>query len=120
AVDLSFFTANLHKLGSGGWVPLAIGAVVFTVMTTWRRGRALLGQAFVAHTLPLDVFMADLDVAKPHRVQGTAVFMTSNPKGAPPVLLHHFKHNKTLHEQVLLLSIATQHVPEVPARERIV
>jgi KUP system potassium uptake protein len=119
AVDLSFFSANLHKLGSGGWVPLAIGAVVFTVMTTWRRGRTLLGQAFVAHTLPLDVFMADLGVTKPHRVQGTAVFMTSNPKGAPPVLLHHFKHNKTLHEQVLLLSIATRHVPEVPPEERV-
>ena len=113
AVDLSFFSANLHKISSGGWVPLAIGSVVFTVMTTWRRGRALLAQRFTEQTLPLDVFMADLDVTKPYRVQGTAVFMTSNPKGAPPVLLHHFKHNKTLHEQVLLLSISTEHVPEV-------
>jgi len=119
-VDLSFFSANLPKLHHGGWVPLAIGAVVFTVMTTWRRGRTLLGQAFIAQTLPLDVFMADLEATKPHRVQGTAVFMTSNPKGAPPVLLHHFKHNKTLHEQVLMLSIATQHVPEVPRNDRIV
>ena len=88
-------------------------------MTTWRRGRVLLGQAFMAQTLPLDVFMADVEMTKPHRVQGTAVFMTSNPKGAPPVLLHHFKHNKTLHDQVVLLSIATQHVPEVPRKERI-
>lgn len=119
SVDLSFFSANLHKLSAGGWVPLAIGSVVFTVMTTWRRGRVLLGQAFMAQTLPLDVFMADVELTKPHRVQGTAVFMTSNPKGAPPVLLHHFKHNKTLHEQVVLLSIATQHVPEVPRKERI-
>ncbi|MBX3187420.1 MAG: potassium transporter Kup [Labilithrix sp.] len=120
AVDLSFFSANLPKLGSGGWVPLAIGAVVFTVMTTWRRGRALLGQRYLAQTLPLDLFMADIEATRPHRVQGTAVFMTSNPKGAPPVLLHHFKHNKTLCEQVLLLSIATRHVPEVPRRSRIV
>ena len=120
AVDLSFFSANLHKIGSGGWVPLAIGAVVFTIMTTWRRGRTLLGQAFVAQTLPLDVFMSDPGMTGCHRVQGTAVFMTSNPKGAPPVLLHHFKHNKTLHEQVLLLSIATQHVPEVRRKDRIV
>jgi KUP system potassium uptake protein len=120
SVDLSFFSANLHKLGSGGWVPLAIGAVVFTVMVTWRRGRALLGQAIVAQALPLDVFMQSLEVEKPHRVAGTAVFMTSNPKGAPAVLLHHFKHNKTLHEQVLLLSISTEHVPEVPFSERIV
>jgi KUP system potassium uptake protein len=120
SVDLSFFSANLHKLGSGGWVPLAIGAVVFTIMVTWRRGRTLLGQAIVAQALPLDVFMQSLEVEKPHRVAGTAVFMTSNPKGAPAVLLHHFKHNKTLHEQVLLLSITTEHVPEVPPAERIV
>jgi KUP system potassium uptake protein len=120
AVDLSFFSANLHKIGSGGWVPLAIGAVVFTVMTTWRTGRKLLGQSFMAQTLPLDMFMESIEIQKPHRVQGTAVFMTSNPKGAPPVLLHHFKHNKTLHEQVLLLSISTQHVPEVRRKDRIV
>jgi KUP system potassium uptake protein len=119
SVDLAFFSANLVKIAHGGWVPLAIGAVVFTVMTTWRRGRALLGQAFLAQTLPLDMFMADLELTKPPRVQGTAVFMTSNPKGAPPVLLHHFKHNKMLHEQIILLSIATQHIPEVPRSERI-
>lgn len=118
-IDLSFFAANLVKIMHGGWVPLVIGAAVFTVMTTWRRGRALLGQAFLAQTLPLEMFMTDLRTMKPHRVPGTAVFMTSNPKGAPPVLLHHFKHNKTLHEQVILLSIATQHVPDVPRSERI-
>jgi KUP system potassium uptake protein len=118
-VDLSFFSANVVKLTHGGWVPLAIGSVVFAVMTTWRRGRAILGQAFVAQTLPLEMFMRDLELTKPPRVRGTAVFMTSNPKGASPVLLHHFKHNKMLHEQVILLSIATQHVPEVPRAERI-
>ncbi len=119
AVDLPFFSANLAKLASGGWVPLAIGATVFTVMTTWRQGRRLLGEAFVAQTLPLDLFMADVEAVKPMRVPGTAVFMTSNPTGAPPVLLHHFKHNKLLHEQVILLSITTQSVPEVPRAERV-
>ncbi len=119
SVDLTFFSANVHKITSGGWVPLVIGSIVFTVMTTWRRGRGLLAQRFMDQTLPLDAFMADLEITKPHRVKGTAVFMTSNPKGAPPVLLHHFKHNKTLHEQVLLLSIATEHVPEVPRAGRI-
>jgi KUP system potassium uptake protein len=121
AVDLSFFSANAVKLTSGGWVPLAIGSVVFTVMTTWRRGRALLAQAFIAQTLPLDLFMTDLKTQQPPavRVPGTAVFMTSNPKGAPPVLLHHWKHNKVLHAQVLLLSISTQHVPEIPTKDRI-
>ncbi len=119
SVDLSFFSANLVKLVHGGWVPLAIGSVVFTVMTTWRRGRQLLAAAFLEQTLPLDLFMNDLAVSKPQRVSGTAVFMTSNPKGAPPVLLHHFKHNKVLHEQVILLSIATQHVPEVSSEHRL-
>jgi KUP system potassium uptake protein len=121
SVDLSFFAANVVKLFHGGWVPLAIGSVVFTVMTTWRRGRAMLGQAFIAQTLPLDLFMTDLKTQQPPavRVPGTAVFMTSNPKGAPPVLLHHWKHNKVLHEQVLLLSISTQHVPDVPDKDRI-
>ena len=118
-VDLSFFSANLVKLMHGGWVPLAIGSVVFTVMTTWRQGRRLLGQEFLAQTLPLDVFMDDPAMKTCLRVPGTAVFMTSNPKGAPPVLLHHFKHNKVLHEQVILLSIATRHVPDVHAPERI-
>jgi KUP system potassium uptake protein len=119
SVDIPFFSANLAKVLSGGWVPLVIGTVVFTVMTTWSRGRRLLGEAFVAQALPLDLFMADVVATKPMRVPGTAVFMTSNPKGAPPVLLHHFKHNKLLHEQVILLSIATQHVPDVPRRERV-
>ena len=70
AVDIPFFSANVAKLLSGGWVPLAIGAVVFTVMTTWSRGRKLLGEAFVAHVLPLDVFMADVVATKPMRVPG--------------------------------------------------
>ena len=119
SVDLSFFSANLAKLASGGWVPLAIGSVVFTVMTTWRQGRRLLAQGFIAQTLPLDVFMADVATMKPTRVSGTAVFMTSNPNGAPPVLLHHFKHNKLLHDQVILLSITTEHVPDVPRKDRV-
>ena len=119
SIDLSFFVANCAKLFHGGWVPLAIGAVVFTVMTTWKRGRRLLGESFVAQTLPLEAFMEEVATMKPHRVKGTAVFMTSNPKGAPPVLLHHWKHNKVLHEQVLLLSISTQHVPDVPRPSRV-
>lgn len=119
SVDLSFFGANLAKLLSGGWVPLVIGSVVFTVMTTWRRGRKLLAESFMAQTLPLDVFMDDVANSNPTRISGTAVFMTSNPSGAPPVLLHHFKHNKVLHDQVILLSITTEHVPEVPRGERV-
>ncbi len=118
-IDLTFFAANTVKIGEGGWVPLAIAIAVFTIMVTWKRGRAELGQAIFATTLPLPMFLEDCERMKPHRVQGTAVFMTSNPDAAPPVLLHHFKHNKVLHEQVVCLSIATRHVPEVPPSERL-
>ncbi|MBL8613452.1 MAG: KUP/HAK/KT family potassium transporter, partial [Myxococcales bacterium] len=97
-IDLAFFGANVVKLKpspehpiQGGWFPLVVGAVIFTVMTTWKRGREALGDFIRSATLPLDMFMADVTATKPHRVKGTAVFMTSNPEGAPPVLLHHFK-----------------------------
>jgi KUP system potassium uptake protein len=119
AVDLTYFLANVTKLGAGGWLPLLVGAVIFTALTTWKKGRASLGRHMIASTLPLDLFLADVRETKPPRVRGTAVFMTSNPDGAPPVLLHHFKHNKVLHEQVIMLSVMTEHQPEVPVSRRI-
>jgi len=125
-IDLAFFGANAVKLRptpehaiQGGWFPLVIGGAIFTIMTTWKRGREALGDFIRSATLPLDMFMADVAAMNPHRVKGTAVFMTSNPEGAPPVLLHHFKHNKTLHQQVVLLSIQTAHEPEVAPDARI-
>ncbi len=117
--DLAFFFANATKVADGGWVPLAMALVVFTTMTTWKRGRDTLYAFLRGITLPLDMFMEDMSRQEPHRVKGTAVFMTSNPEGAPPVLLHHFKHNKVLHQKVVLLAITTHHEPEVPASERI-
>ncbi len=119
AIDLGFLAANTVKITEGGWVPLVIAAAVFTIMVTWKRGRAELGAAIFATTLPLPMFLEDCERMKPHRVQGTAVFMTSNPDAAPPVLLHSFKHNKVLHEQVICLSIVTRHVPEVAPNDRI-
>jgi KUP system potassium uptake protein len=113
-VDLAFLGANLTKVGHGGWVPLVFGAVLFAIMTTWRQGRELLARYFVRGTLPVDAFLADVRAHQLLRVPGTAVFMTSNPDGIPPVLLHHVKHNKMLHEQVVLLSITTEPVPTVP------
>jgi KUP system potassium uptake protein len=117
--DLSFFAANLVKFMHGGWFPIVIATLIFAIMVTWKRGRAALGAYMLGATLPIDMFLSDVKETKPHRVKGSAVFMTSNPDGAPPVLLHHFKHNKVLHEQVILLSIQTKHDPEVPAAERV-
>ncbi len=119
SIDVAFFAANIDKIESGGWVPLVIAGGVFTIMTTWRRGRAELGRHMAAGMLPVELFMADLDISRPTRVSGTAVFMTSTMGGIPPVLLHHFKHNKVLHQQVVLLSVVTEDVPVVPANERV-
>jgi KUP system potassium uptake protein len=119
AIDLAFLGANIVKVVEGGWFPLAIGAGALVLMTTWKRGREILYESIRSATLPLDLFLADVNQTKPVRVSGTAVFMSSNPEGAPPVLLHHFKHNKILHEQVVLLSVATRHDPEVPRADRI-
>jgi KUP system potassium uptake protein len=117
--DLAFFGANTAKFFHGGWVPLAMGAAIFTVMTTWKTGRKHLAVAIKSSILPLEMFLEDVKNTAPHRVRGTAVFMASNPDGTPPVLLHHFKHNQVLHEQVVLLSIQVLKVPEVPPERRV-
>ncbi|MFO0736629.1 MAG: potassium transporter Kup [Labilithrix sp.] len=119
AIDLAFFTANATKIADGGWFPIAVAAGMFILMTTWKRGREALGKFMADATLPLDVFLADLHANPIHRISGTGVFMTSNPNGVPPVLLHHVKHNRVLHEHVVLLSVQTKTVPEVPAAERV-
>jgi KUP system potassium uptake protein len=118
-VDLAFLAANVVKIRHGGWVPIAIAIVVFTLMSTWKRGRSLLGEKLSQGALPLNLFLEDVERRKPPRVPGTAVFMTSSAEGAPVVLLHHLKHNKVLHEQVVLMSVVAEEVPEVPADERV-
>jgi KUP system potassium uptake protein len=119
-VDLSFLGANALKIEHGGWVPLMIATMVFILMTTWNSGRRIVQQILAKGSLPMDLFLADVEKRKPYRAPGTAVFMTSNPEGAPLVLLHHLRHNKVLHEHVILLSILSANVPEVPEAERIV
>ena len=117
--DLSFWGANMIKVEQGGWFPLAIAAVVFTLMATWKRGRTLLAATFGMRGLPVDLFVKDIASSHPVRVPGMAVFMTRNTSGVPPVLLHHLKHNKVLHEQVVLLSVLTEEIPTVPKEERV-
>jgi len=119
--DLSYFGANLLKLldGPGGWFPVIMGVAIFTLFTTWKRGRSELSVRFTNVSMPLDDFITDILKNKPHRVRGTAVFMSSSPDGAPPVLLHHLKHNQVLHEQVVLLSILSAPDPVVPPSEQI-
>jgi KUP system potassium uptake protein len=119
AVDLTFFAANLLKVPHGGWVPLVVAGGVFVLMSTWKKGRELLNRILKQGSLPMDLFLADVAKRKPHRVAGTAIFMTSASEGAPVVLLHHLKHNKVLHEQVVLMSVQTLEVPEVPRDRRI-
>ncbi|HSE26892.1 MAG TPA: KUP/HAK/KT family potassium transporter, partial [Gemmatimonadales bacterium] len=109
-MDLAFFAANVPKIPAGGWFPLVIAAGAFTLMATWKRGRALLADIMRRNTLPVDLFLEDIGRNPPTRVPGTAVFMTSDPEGIPAVLLHHLKHNKVLHERVLLMSVMTEAV----------
>ncbi len=118
-VDLAFFGANLVKVTQGGWFPLVVGAVVFTLMMTWKQGRTILAAMIRENGLPIDLFLQDIERRQPPRVPGVAVFLTSDPTGAPAVLLHHLKHNKMLHERVILLSILTQEIPQVPEADRV-
>ncbi|HEX4419823.1 MAG TPA: potassium transporter Kup [Kofleriaceae bacterium] len=112
-VDLAFFGANVEKIAAGGWFPLAVGVGAFAVMTTWWRGRHELSRQMESGSIPDELFLADIAATPLPRVSGTAVFMTSGTDGMPNVLLHHVKHNKVLHRQVVLLSIMTENVPFV-------
>jgi KUP system potassium uptake protein len=118
-IDGAFFAANLLKFRQGGWVPITIAFLIFILMTTWNRGRDIVQDLLRAGMLPIDMLLADLANRNTVRVPGLAVFMTREPEGAPVVLLHHLKHNKVLHEQVVLLSILSEEVPEIPENERI-
>ncbi|AKU92378.1 Kup system potassium uptake protein [Vulgatibacter incomptus] len=117
-VDFAFFSANLLKVAEGGWLPLAVAVGLVTIMLTWRDGRAELRREVAARTLPLELFLDDVHRREPRRVPGTAVFLSANPVGTPPAMLHHFKHNQTLHEQVVILSVVvSDYVPFVPKGE---
>jgi KUP system potassium uptake protein len=117
--DLTFFGSNLLKLFDGGWLPFTVAIIIVVIMTTWKRGRTEIMQRIATTTLPLETFLEDVANRKPTRVPGTAVVLASIAQGTPVVLLHHFKHNQVLHEQVVLLSIQVAGVPYVSRREQL-
>ena len=117
--DFAFLGANALKIEQGGWVPLAIAVSILTLMTTWKRGREILAEIMRRSSMPLELLLTDIGRKRVHRVPGTAVFLTSVSDGAPVVLLHHLKHNKVLHQYVVLLSIVSADVPEVEDDERL-
>ncbi len=119
AIEIPFFAANLPKIAHGGWFPIAVGSVFFAVATTWKRGRQLVQEKILAGALPLETFIADIEKRKPTRVTGTAVVLSSMLDITPPVLLHHFKHNRVLHERVVIVTALTEGIPEVSKQERI-
>ena len=118
-IDLSFLGANALKLFQGGWVTLAVALLLFTLMTTWRTGRRLVAERLTARAIPLETFVATVAAVRPARVPGTAVFMTAQPTGTPPALVHNLQYNKVLHEHVIVLTVSTAQKPHVPPEERV-
>ena len=118
AVDLAFFVSNLAKVADGGWFPLAVAAVIFTGLTTWATGRRLMRQRLEQESIPLEIFIRSA-AASVHRVNGTAVFLSSAADSIPSALLHNLKHNQVLHERVLILTVKVAEVPQVKAEDRL-
>lgn len=118
-VDVAFFSASLLKLAEGGWFPLLMATLIFTVMVTWRRGRQILMRRLQTSAIPLDPFLDSLFSDPPTRVPGTAVFMTAHPAGVPHALLHNLSHNKVIYERVVFLTVVIEDVPWVSFSDRV-
>jgi KUP system potassium uptake protein len=118
-VDFAFFSANTVKIADGGWFPIVLGWALFAMLATWRRGRALLRERLRLDGMPLDTLIMSLDHDPPHRVRGTAIFMTTDPESAPRAMLHNMLHNKILHERVVMMTVTTEDIPHVPEDERV-
>lgn len=118
-IDTAFFSSSLLKVHEGGWFPLVLGAGVYLVMLTWRRGREILFERLRSSTVPLEQFLDALFRDGPQRVPGTAVFLTATPDVVPHALLHNLSHNKVLHERVVFLTVVVRDVPWVPFNERV-
>ena len=117
--ELAFLGANLAKIRHGGWFPLAIGIIGFTLMSTWKTGRQRLRQRLINSLLPIEDFLKDVTASKPLRVPGTAIFLAGNPDGTPAALTHNFKHNKIIHKRVVLLTVMIEEIPFVELERRV-
>lgn len=117
-VDLSFWGANLAKVLDGGWVPLAVGVLIFIMMTTWKKGRKLLGQRIRDEVIPLSLFLNKIDREKPFRNPGIAIYMASGLKDTPYALIQSYEHYKSIHQRLIFLSVVTEEIPQVPQSRR--
>jgi len=119
AVDLAFWTANLIKVKDGGWYPLMLGLLIFVCLMTWYKGRKLLRERVLKESIPLEPFVKSLLAHPPHRVEGTAIFLTAHIDYVPVAMLHNLKHNRVLHQRVFFLKLSTWDVPYVNDDERL-
>ena len=117
-IDLAFLGANALKIAHGGWFPLVVGGAILTLLTTWRKGRDILSRRLAEGTLSLDDFHPESSAHPPVRVPGIAVYMSRNPDGVPPALLHNLKHNRVLHDKVVFLTVVNESSPYVSRRDR--
>jgi KUP system potassium uptake protein len=118
-IDIAFFGANILKVFDGGWVPLVIGIVIFTLMLTWKSGRTLLYEHLRNESMALSPFIETISTYPPARVPGTALFLTPNTDGVPHALLHNLKHNKVLHERIVILTVRFSEIPHARIEERV-
>jgi KUP system potassium uptake protein len=118
-IDLCFVAANSLKIEAGGWFPILAGGVCYLLFVTWKRGREILADARRESAFPLEEFIRSMESYPPHRVEGTAVFLASDPSSVPHALLHNLKHNKVLHQQVVFFTIINEDIPRVPDARRI-
>ncbi len=117
-IHAAFFGATLLRLPAGGWLPLAVGIIIFSLLTTWQRGRAFVRAVMADETIPVSALVESLRDYPPARVPGTAVYLTQSTEGVPRTLLHNLKHNRSLHEDVALVTVRTENVPRVPESNR--
>ncbi|SCY56557.1 potassium transporter Kup [Nitrosospira sp. Nsp13] len=118
-IDMTFFAATTLKIAQGGWFPLVIGVIIFTIMVTWHRGRQILFEHLRSAAIPLEPFLESLMAHPPARVAGTSIFLTADLDGVPHALLHNLAHNQVLHERVVFLTVALLETPRVLKDQRV-